>query len=215
VLNGWPGGPPLDPSLSGHYALNPMANVDDELAEALKESERVAQAEPAPVAMPVSLTDKARPRRSIGLLAALLVMGGAILSLVFTSFQGSAIYSRKVAEVIKEKDKLTGRTVRVEGTLKRCTLVRRDDPCEYRFTMKSDGQELPVHYARCTVPDTFRDVPGMQVAVTAEGTLDPAGHLEASTIMAKCPSKYEMRERAQKGEAAPHAGDPTLNAPCM
>ncbi len=191
-----------------------MANLDDELSEAIEASEQAAQAEPAPVAMPAG--GGPRPRRSVGLLVALLVMGGSILTLVFTSFQGSAIYSRKVDEILRDKEKLAGRTVRVEGTLKRCTLVRRDDPCEYRFTMKSSGKELPVRYARCTVPDTFQDLPGMVVAVTAEGTLDPAGHLEASNIMAKCPSKYEMRERAQKGEKMPHATvDPSLTAPCM
>jgi cytochrome c-type biogenesis protein CcmE len=80
--------------------------------------------------------------------------------------------------------------------------------------MRGDKTELPVHYSRCTVPDTFQDVPGMVVDVTAEGTLDAAGHFEASTIMAKCPSKYEMKERALKGEAAPHL-DPMADKPCM
>jgi cytochrome c-type biogenesis protein CcmE len=55
------------------------------------------------------------------------------------------------------------------------------------------------------VPDTFRDMPGMDVEVTAEGKLDPEGHFEASQIFAKCPSKYEMKDRAAKGEEAPHA----------
>jgi hypothetical protein len=32
--------------------------------------------------------------------------------------------------------------------------------------------------------------------------------------MAKCPSKYEMKERALKGEAAPHL-DPMADKPCM
>lgn len=190
-----------------------MANVDDELREALKESEATAQAEPTPVAVPVT-PPAAKPRRSIGLLLALLAMAAAILALVFTSFEGSAIYSRKVDEVTADKAKVAGRNLRVEGTLKRCSLVKRDDPCEFRFTIRGDKTELPVHYARCTVPDTFRDVPGMVVDVTAEGTMSPSGHFEASTIMAKCPSKYEMQQRAQRGEAAPHL-DPMLDKPCM
>jgi cytochrome c-type biogenesis protein CcmE len=41
--------------------------------------------------------------------------------------------------------------------------------------------------------------------VTAEGKLTDSGHFEASNIMAKCPSKYEMKERAKGGEQAPHA----------
>jgi cytochrome c-type biogenesis protein CcmE len=97
-----------------------------------------------------------------------------------------------------------GRAVRVEGTLKKGSLMRRDQPCEYRFTIAKSGTELPVRYARCIVPDTFRDMPGMDVTVIAEGTLEQAGHFEASSIMAQCPSKYEMQEKAKKGEVAPH-----------
>ena len=108
-------------------------------------------------------------------------------------------------ELVAQKAELKGRNLRVNGMLKKGTLVRRDEPCEYRFTIIGKGKEIDVHYPRCGLPDTFRDVPGMDVMATAEGTLDPAGHFEASTIMAKCPSKYEMKERAGKGEQAPHA----------
>jgi cytochrome c-type biogenesis protein CcmE len=182
-----------------------MSRVDDELAQALRESEQAASAEPAPVAGPV---DRPRPTKSIGLLIGLLVMGGGILTLVFTTFDDAKIYSRGVEELIRDKDKMAGRNVRVEGMLKQGTLVRRDTPCEYRFTMQRGGQEIPVRYAQCVVPDTFKDVPGIEVAVTAEGSLHEGGHFEASHIMAKCPSKYEMQQRAQKGEQAPHMAMP-------
>jgi cytochrome c-type biogenesis protein CcmE len=190
-----------------------MANVDDELREAVRESE-AAQAEPAPVAVPVAgAGEPRRPKRNLGLLVALLVAAASIVTLMFATFEGT--YSKKVEDVVRDRETLPGRNLRVEGTLKRCTLVRRDEPCEYRFTMASGGKELPVRYARCTVPDTFQDVPGMVVDVTAEGTLSPNGeYLEASTIMAKCPSKYEMKERAMKGEQAPHL-DPNFNKPCI
>jgi cytochrome c-type biogenesis protein CcmE len=132
-------------------------------------------------------------------------MGSGILALVMTSFDKGAIYSRGVDQLVREKDALVGRNLRVEGTLVKGTLVKRDSPCEYRFRISKGGQTLPVRYTQCVVPDTFRDIPGMDVAVTAEGTLDPAGHFQASQIMAKCPSKYEMQQRAKKGEQAPHA----------
>ncbi|HTQ07746.1 MAG TPA: cytochrome c maturation protein CcmE [Polyangiaceae bacterium] len=177
-----------------------MSNVDRELAQAVEESEAVAQAEPAPVA--------ARPRtegkRSLGLLIGLLVAAGALLTLVFTNLNNAVIYDRNVDDVIANRARFEGRNVRVQGMLKKGTLVRRDEPCEYRFTIIGKTSELPVHYARCTIPDTFRDMPGMDVVATAEGTLDPSGHLEATTVFAKCPSKYEMKDRARKGEQAPH-----------
>jgi len=177
-----------------------MSNVDDELAKAVEEAEAVAEAQPAPVAP----RPRSQPKRSLGLLIGLLVAGGALLTLVFTTMKGSAIYDRDVDSVLAERARLEGRNVRVQGMLKKGTLVRRDEPCEFRFTIIGKTGELPVHYARCTVPDTFKDMPGMDVVATAEGTLDPSGHLEATTIFAKCPSKYEMKQRANKGEQAPH-----------
>ena len=44
----------------------------------------------------------------------------------------------------------------------------------------------------------------MDVEATVQGTLAEGGYFEASHIEAKCPSKYEMNERAKKGERAPH-----------
>jgi cytochrome c-type biogenesis protein CcmE len=187
-----------------------MSRVDDELAAALRESEAVAEAQPAPTG-PALI--RPTPKRSVGLLVALLVIAAGVLTLVFTSFDGATIYERPVDQLLRERDQLIGRAVRVQGALKRGSLMRRDQPCEYRFTLSQSGAELPVRFAQCIVPDTFRDMPGMDVMVTAEGTLDPAGHFEASNILAKCPSKYEMKERAQKGEAAPHAAVPAPVSP--
>lgn len=180
-----------------------MSRVDDELAQALADSEATARAEePVPVTRPAPIPSGSK--RNLGLLVALLVMGGGILTLVMTSFENAAVYSRGVDELVKEKAKLNGRNVRVDGTLVKGTLRRRDQPCEYRFTIAKKGATLPVRYAQCIVPDTFRDIPGMDVSVTAEGTLAASGDFEATQIMAKCPSKYEMRDRANKGEQAPH-----------
>ncbi|MCC6902545.1 MAG: cytochrome c maturation protein CcmE, partial [Polyangiaceae bacterium] len=145
-----------------------------------------------------------RKLKNIGLVAALLVMGGGILVLVLTSFKQSAVYSKGVDELVAEKERITGRNVRVTGNLVKGTLKRRDEPCEYRFSVAKNEKSIDVRYAQCVVPDTFRDVPGMDVEVTAEGKLTSEGHFEASQIMAKCPSKYEMKDRAQKGEDAPH-----------
>jgi cytochrome c-type biogenesis protein CcmE len=94
--------------------------------------------------------------------------------------------------------------VRAEGNLVHGSLVKRDQPCEYRFTIEKHGVELPVRFAQCVVPDTFRDVPEMDVGVTVEGQLQDSS-FEASSVLAKCPSKYEMQQRKQQGEHMPHA----------
>jgi len=182
-----------------------MARVDDELAQAVAHSEAQARTEePVPVTRAVE-PGSGKGKRNLGLLAALLVMGGGIVALVMTSIEQDSVYSRGVDRLLSEKAKLTGRNVRVEGTLVKGTLKRRDLPCEYRFELEGGGVVLPVRYAQCIVPDTFRDMPGTVVKVTAEGSLAKAGHFEATQIMAKCPSKVEMKDLAAKGEQAPHA----------
>jgi cytochrome c-type biogenesis protein CcmE len=193
-----------------------MNRLDEELAQAAEQGEAEGEAPSAPEpafaqslgATPPAASVPSHGKRNLGLLAALLVMGGGILTLVFTSFEDAAIYSKGVDELVSQREKLAKRNVRVEGMLVKGSLLRRDQPCEYRFRMVKNGTELAVRYPQCIVPDTFKDMPGMNVAVTAEGKLSESGDFEASHIMAKCPSKYEMKELAAQGKAAPHAAGP-------
>jgi len=115
-----------------------------------------------------------------------------------------------VDRLVKEQAQFAKRNVKLQGMLVKGTLVRRDEPCEYRFKlqdMKNKSAVIPVQYRQCVVPDTFRDMPGMEVMVTAGGKLAPDGKsFDATDIMAKCPSKYEMQQRSMAGEAAPHVG---------
>src|SRR5579883_1747355 len=134
-----------------------------------------------------------------------LAMGAAaIVTAILTGMQDKAIYSKPVNELLSQKSKFVGRPVRAEGNLVHGSLVKRDSPCEYRFTIESAGAQMPVRFAQCIVPDTFRDVPGMDVGVTVEGELQGDGSFEASNVLAKCPSKYEMEQRKQHGEQMPH-----------
>jgi cytochrome c-type biogenesis protein CcmE len=187
-----------------------MSKLDEELAKAVEASESDV---PVQAAVSRDAQEEKKPRRNLGLLLALLVMGGLSLTLVMTSFEGSKVYSMGVDALLAEREKFADRTVRVEGTLVKGSLKRRDQPCEYRFSMAKNGKELAVQYPQCVVPDTFRDVPNVDVSVTAEGKLDEAGNLQAHQIFAKCPSKYEMQERSAKGEKAPHGAVPPQAAP--
>jgi cytochrome c-type biogenesis protein CcmE len=134
-----------------------------------------------------------------------LAMGAAaIAALVLGGMQDNAIYSKPVDVLLAEKAKFVRRPVRAEGNLVHGSLVKRELPCEYRFTIAKNGAELPVRFAQCVVPDTFRDVPDVDVGVTVEGELQPDATFEATNVLAKCPSKYEMQQRKQRGEEMPH-----------
>ena len=149
--------------------------------------------------------DEEGSRKRLLLVVPLLMAAAAVVALVLVGMQDKGIYSKPVDELVAQKDKFVGKSVRAEGNLVHGTLVKRDDPCEYRFKIEKNATEIPVRFAKCVVPDTFRDVPGMDVGVTVEGELQPDGSLEASQVLAKCPSKYEMKEKAAQGEKAPHA----------
>jgi cytochrome c-type biogenesis protein CcmE len=143
-------------------------------------------------------------KKGLFIVIPLVMVGAAIIGLVLSGMEDNGIYSKPVDQLVKEKAKFAGRPVRAEGTLVHGTLVKRDSPCEYKFTIESQGTEVPVSFKQCVVPDTFRDVPDMPVSVTVEGQLLADNHFEATKVVAKCPSKYEMQERAKKGEKMPH-----------
>lgn len=184
-------------------------SVDQELARAVEEAEgetsvpAVAQAAAADPNAPI------KPKNNWGLLAALLAIAIGVLTLAFTGLGGAFNYEVGVDRLLTETQ-YAKRNVKLQGMLVKGTLTRRDEPCEYRFKLHDVAKKdsiIPVQYRNCVVPDTFRDMPGMDVMVTAGGKLAADGKsFEATDIMAKCPSKYEMQQRSMAGEAAPHAG---------
>jgi cytochrome c-type biogenesis protein CcmE len=149
-------------------------------------------------------------RKRLLLLVPLVMAAAAIVALVLGGMQDKGVYSKTVDQLMAQKAQFLGKPVRAEGNLVHGTLVKKDSPCEYRFRIEKNGVEVPVRYAGCVVPDTFRDVPGMDVGVTVEGQLHADNSLEASQVLAKCPSKYEMKQKAANGEKAPHADLPAL-----
>ena len=166
-----------------------MSRIDDELLEAVQIVDPPAVASPPPR----HRTSRRNTRRNLGLLLALGVAASLLAALVFTSFNDAAVYSKSVDQLVASRDKLVGRSVRVDGILVHGSLLRRDYPCEYRFKLIKNGAVLEVRFPQCIVPDTFRDRPEAEVGVTVEGKLSEEGTFEASQIMAKCPSKYEEK----------------------
>ena len=148
--------------------------------------------------------DPQATRRRMLLVFPLVAVAASIVAVVLTGMKDNAIYSKPVDQLVAEKARFVGRPVRAEGNLVHGTLEKRDTPCEYRFTITKNGVEVPVRYAQCVVPDTFRDVPGMDVGVTVEGELQADQSFLASSVLAKCPSRYEMKERQKNGEQMPH-----------
>jgi cytochrome c-type biogenesis protein CcmE len=117
------------------------------------------------------------------------------------------VYSKLVHEVMSDPDSFEGRHLRVEGELRQGSIQFREEPCEWRFVLQKEGEEMPVRFPQCVVPDTFRDGQGIQV--TVQGELGGDGVFLANQVIPRCPSKYEMQQRMEAGEEMPY--DP--NAP--
>lgn len=177
--------------------------LDDELAAAIEASSakgpRPEETSSPAIAKP-AIEAPPPQKRNIGLLLTLLVMVGALLALVFVGFKGSAVYAVDV-DTIADNPDLIGKRVRVEGELVPGTLMKREQPCEYRFTIhgKTKGKDLPVRYEQCVIPDSFRDVPQGGVEVTVEGALTSSKDFEATLVMAKCASKYDPSTHTMAG----------------
>lgn len=163
---------------------------------------------PEPVEVPSVGPADAEPNERAGISPIIKVgivftmLGGAIALLLFGSQASDAlVYSKLVDEVLTKPADFKNRELRVEGDLKQGSIQFREQPCEYRFVLGKPGKEMPVRFPQCIVPDTFKD--GVGLKVTVQGKLGDDGTFLANQVIAKCPSKYEMNERAKKGEAMP------------
>ncbi|MBC7171162.1 MAG: cytochrome c maturation protein CcmE [Polyangiaceae bacterium] len=136
--------------------------------------------------------------------AVLLVLVGGVVALVLSTNVSDAMsYSKLVHEVAADPGAFEGRQLRVEGDLQPGSIQFREEPCEWRFVLQKEGQQLPVTFPQCVVPDTFRD--GVGIQVTVQGRLQDDGRFLANEVIPRCPSKYEMQERLEAGEQMPHS----------
>jgi cytochrome c-type biogenesis protein CcmE len=203
----------VDRPCTGDTLFKPMSDKPEEEAPA---SQDVLEVPPVNVSRRRERDNEDDPeaaRKRLLLLVPLVMAAAAIVALVLVGMQDKGVYSKDVDVLMAEKAKIVGKPVRVEGLLVHGSLVKHESPCEYLFTIEKNKVEVPVRYAKCIVPDTFRDMPGVDVGVTVEGELRPDSSFEATAVLAKCPSKYEMKQKAASGEKMPHAGNAAPVAP--
>jgi cytochrome c-type biogenesis protein CcmE len=126
-------------------------------------------------------------------LIALIVVFGALAFLGYNAFKASSMYYLSVGELLARGDAAYGEELRVSGKVVEGTIQRGPAANAVRFDVADgNGASVPVVY-QGVVPDTFQD--GGEVVV--EGGLGPDGVFQATTLLAKCPSKYEPEESEQ------------------
>ena len=117
-----------------------------------------------------------------------LVIFSAIGFLGLKSFSGAATYYYTVTEVLAKGNSVYGDNVRVEGVVLEGSEKRESAGRLLKFIISDNEstQSIPVVY-NGVIPDTFKE--GNPVVV--EGVLNSDGVFQATTLMPKCPSKYE------------------------
>ncbi|HLJ32643.1 MAG TPA: cytochrome c maturation protein CcmE [Ktedonobacteraceae bacterium] len=129
-------------------------------------------------------------RRSRKRLPLSFIIGGvailvAVLYLVYANTQASAVYYMTVTE-LQHCTTCTTQSVRVAGIVRPGSIARDDQKNVLNFVITEGNQALPVTYTGGVVPDIFRA--GIQVVV--EGYYTGSGPFKATTLLARCPSKF-------------------------
>ncbi len=122
------------------------------------------------------------------LLGGVLVLGTAGY-LMASSIDETATYYLTPSELagkVAANPRFVQNGVKVGARVVSGTIVREPGGRELTFKMTDGAHTYDVHY-RGVAPDTFTD--GVDVVV--EGRLDASGTFQATTLLAKCASRYE------------------------
>ncbi len=117
-----------------------------------------------------------------------LLILGAIVYVTYSSFQSNAIYYLTLQELNTQRSTLVNQPVRVNAPLDKSSIQFDDKTLTLQFKLQDQNLTLPVVY-KGVKPDTFEQ--GESVVV--EGRLGADGVFQASSILVKCPSKYESQ----------------------
>ena len=129
------------------------------------------------------------PRRPLTFAAGAMLVVLALAYLVYGGIQQGAAYWVTVGELVQRSPGEGPGRVRLGGTVAAGSVRWDPGHRHLRFVITDGTRDLPVSY-NGVVPDIFRD--GRQVVV--EGTLDRGGTFAATTLLAKCPTRYDSAD---------------------
>ena len=118
-----------------------------------------------------------------------LILIAAVGYLLYMSLSGSVMYYVTVSELLNEGYVEYDTDVRVTGKIGNGSIDWDPENLELEFDVIEGNATLPVIYIGA-MPDGF----GSGADVLVEGRYHPDEVFRASTIMMKCPSKYEPEE---------------------
>lgn len=118
-------------------------------------------------------------------LVASLVLVLAFTFLGYQAFMSAATYYLTVSELKAKGDAAYGERVRLGGTAQAGSIAYENKSRMLRFSVTDGNESLPVVY-QGVVPDSFKP----DAEVILEGQVAEDGTFQATSLLAKCPSKY-------------------------
>lgn len=109
----------------------------------------------------------------------------AMATLVYMGIRSTAMYYMEVGELLAQGEAIYGEKVRMGGDVVEGSIQSDPSGGALHFSLTDGTHTVPVVY-RGVVPDAFE--PGAEVVM--DGALSSSGTFEASSLLAKCPSKY-------------------------
>ena len=122
-----------------------------------------------------------------------VVLAVAFAALLYSSLGESLQQYKYVDEVLAAPQQWEGKPLQVHGYVVPASIGRKEKSVEYVFELQGKNGKAIKTYFNFIPPDQFKD--DAEVVVT--GTLAHDGAFHATSMTAKCPSKYE--EQAPKG----------------
>ena len=131
-------------------------------------------------------------KKDIRILATVVILGGAFITVLATSMRENTQYYKHVDEVMPQAAAWYDKGLQLHGYVVDGSIMKRPNTLDYQFKVKNGEHEVLARYTG-VVPDTFKD--GAEVVL--KGRLSEAGFaVEPNGVMAKCPSKYEAGAQA-------------------
>lgn len=131
--------------------------------------------------------------------ALVVVILGALTWLAMTASTDSKSYYKTISELTQMGDKVYARRIRVGGDVEDGSIQHVNNAVA--FTLTQEKLKLKVVYTGTDpLPDTFRG--GAQAL--ADGKMGNDGVFHATSIQAKCASKYEAKPGLKPGQAPPN-----------
>lgn len=120
---------------------------------------------------------------------AIVIVVATLIWITISSFNENMQYFVTVKDLAAMPKGELQDNMRVKGFLVPGSIERTPQSLEIFFELEEESETMRVRFDQET-PDTFKD--GSEVLV--EGSFTEQGYFDASTLMAKCPSKYESEE---------------------